>query len=80
MSELPVLSVMPTPDGLWTVNERGGERGALAYFPSKWGALKHAVKAARSKPARTRVALIDPDGGVRASRDYEGPPAGPEIP
>ncbi len=80
MSELPVLSVTPTPDGLWCVNERGGARAALAYFPSKWGALRHAVKAARAKPARTRVALLDARGGLRASRDYDGPPASPEVP
>jgi hypothetical protein len=77
--ELPVLSVTPTPDGLWCVNERGA-RVALAYFPSKWGALKHAVKAARAKPARTRVALLDARGGLRASRDYEGVSAAPEVP
>ena len=79
MSELPVLSVRPTPDGLWSVDERG-ERPALAYFPSKWGALRHAVKAARAKPARTRVALLDPDGALRASRDYAGPAEAPEVP
>lgn len=79
MSDLPVLSVRPTPDGLWSVNERG-PRAALAYFPSKWSALKHAVKAARAKPSRTRVALLDPDGALRASREYAGPPEAPEVP
>jgi hypothetical protein len=75
----PLLSVAPTQDGLWSVNERGA-RAAIAYFPSKWGALKHAVKAARARPAPVRVALLDPDGKVRASRHYEGPPAAPEVP
>jgi hypothetical protein len=73
-----VLSVAPTKDGVWCVNERGASRVAVAYFPSKLGALKHAVKAARSKP-RARVAVLDPGGGVHASRDYEGPMA-PEVP
>ena len=77
---LPMLSVARTPEGLWCVNERGAGRVSLAYFPSKWGALRHAVKAARAKPVRTRVALIDPDGAVRALRDYDGPPAAPEVP
>jgi hypothetical protein len=75
----PLLSVAPTQDGLWSVNERG-ERAAIAYFPSKWSALRHAVKAARARPAPARVALLDPDGAVRASRDYAGPPEAPEVP
>jgi hypothetical protein len=78
--DLPLLSVAPTKDGLWCVNERGAERVALAYFPSKLGALRHAVKVARAKPARARVAVLDRQGGVLASRDYAGPPAAPEVP
>jgi hypothetical protein len=80
MGDSPVLSVSPTKDGLWCVNERGAGRVALAYFPNKLGALRHAVKAARAKPARTRVAILDRQGGVRASRDYAGPPEAPEVP
>jgi hypothetical protein len=80
MSTLPLLSVTPTKDGLWCVNEQGGERTALAYFPSKYGALKHAVKAARSKTTRARDAILDPDGATSASRDYEGPASPPEVP
>ena len=80
MAAVPVLSVLPTRDGLWCVNERGEARVAIAYFPSKLGALKHAVKAARAKPARTRVAVLDVDGALRASRDYDGPPEAPEVP
>jgi hypothetical protein len=77
---LPLLSVEPTRDGLWSVNERGGGRVAIAYFPNKLGALKHAVKAARAKSARARVAILDREGAVRASRDYAGPPEAPEVP
>jgi hypothetical protein len=70
-----LLSVTPTRDGLWSVNERGPSRVAIAYFPSKWGALKHAVKTAKAKQ-RARVAVLEGSGAVQLSRDYASP--GPE--
>lgn len=73
-SEPPLLSVKPTPDGAWSVNERGPARIAIAYFPSKYGALKHAVRAAKAKP-RARVAVLEPGGAVQLSRDYSEPDA-----
>ena len=82
VSGLPVLSVVCSRDGVWSVSERGPGRVAVAYFPSKWGALKHAVKAARAK-RRARVALLDERGGeVKLSRDYASGPGGgpPEVP
>jgi len=82
MAALPLLSVVRTRDGVWSVNERGPSRVAVAYFPSKWGALKHAVKAARARQ-RARVAIIDPGGSVQATRDYASaaPGGGPlEVP
>ena len=78
----PLLSVTPIKDGLWSVNERGPGRVAIAYFPSKWGALKHAVKAAKAK-RRARVAILQRDGALEASRDYASPASGPrsvEVP
>jgi hypothetical protein len=69
---LPVLSVTCTKDGVWSVNERGPSRVAIAYFPSKLGAIRHAVRVAMAKP-RCRVALIEADGKVRIARDYERP-------
>ena len=77
--EPALLSVCPTKDGLWSVNERGPSRVAIAYFPSKWGALKHAVKAARARP-RARVAVLLDDGGVVATCDYDSPEPAPEVP
>ncbi len=68
---VPLLSVARTPDGVWSVKERGPERVAVAYFPKKWDAMKHAVKAARAKP-RARVVVLE-GGEVRLSRDYAGP-------
>ena len=59
-----------TRDGVWTVNERGPSRVAIAYFPSKWGAMKHAVRVARAK-RRCRVAVLQADGEIEMSRDYE---------
>jgi hypothetical protein len=77
--EPALLSVTPTQDGLWCVNERGPGRVAVAYFPSKLGALKHAVKAARARP-RARVALLHDDGEVAASRSYDDPSPPAEVP
>jgi hypothetical protein len=66
----PLLSVTETRDGVWSVNERGPSRVAIAYFPSKWGALKHAVRVALAKP-RCHVAIVERDGKVRLARDYD---------
>ena len=71
--DTPLLSVSETRDGVWSVNERGASRVAVAYFPSKWGAMKHAVRVALAKP-RCRVAVVERDGTVRAERDYDQGP------
>ena len=75
MTDAPLLSVTCTRDGVWSVNERGPSRVAVAYFPSKWGAMRHAVRLAMAKP-RCRVALIERDGAVRIERDYRSGRAG----
>jgi hypothetical protein len=76
MTPLPQLSVTLTKDGIWSVNERGPSRVAIAYFPSKWGAMKHAVRVAKAK-RRCRVAILERDGEVKASREYSSP--GPQT-
>ena len=63
------LSVSRSRDGVWSVNERGPGRVAIAYFPTKWGALKHAVRSARAKP-RCRVAVLERGGAVALSHEY----------
>ncbi len=68
--DMPLLSVSETKDGIWSVNERGPSRVAIAYFPSKWGAMKHAVRVALAKP-RCRVAVVERNGNVRLSREYD---------
>jgi hypothetical protein len=67
--DAPLVSVAETRDGVWSVNERGPSRVAIAYFPSKFGALKHAVRVALAKP-RCRVAVVERDGTVRIAHDY----------
>ncbi|HEX6529819.1 MAG TPA: hypothetical protein VF004_08380 [Burkholderiales bacterium] len=66
----PLLSVVQTRDGVWSVNERGPTRVAIAYFPSKWGAMRHAVRAARAKP-RCRVAIVERGGAVELAHEYQ---------
>jgi len=58
---MATLSVAETRDGVWSVNERGPSRVAVAYFPSKWGAMKHALRVARAKP-RCRIAVLERNG------------------
>jgi len=72
----PVLSVTLSKDGVWSVNERGPSRVAVAYFPSKWGAMRHAVRVAKAK-RRCRVAVLESDGAVRLSHDYDN--ADPQV-
>jgi hypothetical protein len=66
----PLLSVVLSRDGVWSVNERGPDRVAVAYFPSKWGAMRHAVRVAKAK-RRCRVAVVEGNGEVRLARDYD---------
>jgi hypothetical protein len=65
----PLLSVVQTRDGVWSVNERGPTRVAIAYFPSKWGAMRHAVRVAKAQ-RRCRVAVLERGGTVQLERDY----------
>jgi hypothetical protein len=71
---VPLLSVARTPDGIWSVNERGPDRIAIAYFPKKWDAMKHAVKAAKAK-GRARVVILE-GSEVQLSRDYQATDVG----
>jgi hypothetical protein len=71
----PLLSVALSKDGVWSVNERGPSRVAVAYFPSKWGAMRHAVRVAKAK-RRCRVAVLENDGAVRVARDYDNDDSG----
>jgi hypothetical protein len=70
---LPLLSVVQTLDGVWSVNERGPTRVAIAYFPTKWGAMRHAVRVAKAQ-RRCRVAILERGGVVKLSHLYESDP------
>jgi hypothetical protein len=72
---LPLVSVLLSKDGVWSVNERGPSRVAVAYFPNKWGAMRHAVRVAKTK-RRCRVAVLEQDGTVGTSHDYESAASG----
>jgi hypothetical protein len=66
----PLLSVVQTRDGVWSVNERGPSRVAIAYFPTKWGAMRHAVRVAKAK-RRCRVAVLETGGEVKLQHEYK---------
>jgi hypothetical protein len=68
-SGTPLVSVTQTRDGVWSVNERGPTRVAIAYFPTKWGAMKHAVRVAKAKQ-RCRVAILERGGAVTLAHEY----------
>lgn len=68
--DLSLLSVALSRDGVWSVHERGPSRIAVAYFPSKWGAMRHAVRVAKVK-RRCRVAILERDGAVYLQHDYD---------
>ena len=68
-SGTPLLAVSQTRDGVWSVNERGPTRVAIAYFPTKWGAMRHAVRVARAR-GRCRVAVLERGGAVQLSHMY----------
>ena len=72
-SETPLVSVTRTRDGVWSVNERGPTRVAIAYFPTKWGAMKHAVRVARAKRP-CRVAILEHGGAVKLAHEYQEAP------
>ena len=65
----PLLSVVLSKDGVWSVNERGPTRVAIAYFPTKWGAMRHAVRVARAKRS-CRVAVLERGGAVQLTHEY----------
>jgi hypothetical protein len=64
-----VLSVTQGADGVWTVSEQGINKASISYFSTKWSAMKHAVRAAKTK-RNCQVRVVDPDGQVEASRLY----------
>jgi hypothetical protein len=67
-----VLLVFPAAEGNWSVSERAGGTVALSYFPTKLGAMRHAMQLAKSvAPSELRV--LDDRGTVSESRDFDAP-------
>jgi hypothetical protein len=66
---MTALTVKPVGDGIWSVMERSMSRVAIAYFPRKWAALKHAIRVARQRGYR--IDVLTKAGGCVATRRYE---------
>jgi hypothetical protein len=69
-----VVLVFPSPDGNWSVNEEAPRRGAISYFPTKLGAMRHAIAvASAAKPSEIRV--LDGEGAVTETREFRAAPS-----
>jgi hypothetical protein len=67
-----VVLVFPAAEGNWSVSEQAGPRSALSYFPTKLGAMRHAVQLAKSA-APSQLRVLDDRGSVAQSRDFDAP-------
>ena len=66
----PKLTVRQVGEGIWSAMERGPSRVAIAYFPLKFSALKHAVRVAKTKDNGCTVEVLDKDGQIDTAREY----------
>jgi hypothetical protein len=67
-----VVVVSPASDGNWTVDESAPGKGAFSYFPTKLGAIRHALQIARSvAPSKLRV--LDGRGTLTEMREFPAP-------
>lgn len=66
-----IFSVAQGADGVWMVNEQGTTKSAITYFSTKWSAMKHAVRAAKTRPD-CQIRVMDTDGQIETSRLYSG--------
>ncbi len=75
-----IFSVTQGADGVWMVNEQGTNKSAISFFSTKWSAMKHAVRAAKTK-RHCQIRVMDTDGRIETSRLYpgEGTPARPRV-
>ena len=64
-----LLCVRQGADGVWTVSEQASAGSAMAYFPTKRAAVRHAVAQARLRRA-CEVRVLSPDGEVESTRAY----------
>jgi hypothetical protein len=64
------LLVFRAADGAWSVNEEAPGKTAISYFASKLGAVRHAIRLAKSRRP-SEVSVLDRDGSVRERRRFE---------
>jgi uncharacterized protein DUF2188 len=67
-----LVLVFPAAEGNWSVSERAPARSALSYFPTKFGAMRHAMQLAKSAPP-SEVRVLDERGAVIDSRAFDAP-------
>lgn len=65
-----VVLVFPAAEGNWTVAEQASGKGALSYFPTKLGAMRHALRVAKSA-APSELRVLDGRGAVSEARAFE---------
>ena len=68
--ERGLVLVFPAAEGgSWTVDERPPGKESLSYFPTKLGAMRHALQLARSA-APSELRVLDGRGGVTEAREF----------
>ncbi len=62
--------MFPAADGNWSVGQEGAPRSAASCFASKLGAMRIAVRLAKSRRP-SEVKILDRGGEIRESRFFE---------
>lgn len=66
-----VVVVSPAAEGNWSVGEQAPGKSALSYFPTKVGAMRHALQLAKSA-APSELRVLDGSGAVTEAREFHG--------
>jgi|SRR4051812_16208722 hypothetical protein len=66
------IVVFPAAEGNWSVGEQAAGKEALSYFPTKLGAMRYAMRLARSA-APSEIRVLDGRGAVTGTRRYDAP-------
>jgi hypothetical protein len=70
------ILVFPAAEGNWSVDEQASGKSALSYFPTKLGAMRHAMQLAESA-APSEIRVLDDLGAVTGTRRYDAPADAP---
>jgi hypothetical protein len=68
-SGVSLLIVAQGADRVWTVSEQATAGSAVAYFPTKRAAVRHALAQARMRDA-CEVRVVSADGEIESTRAY----------